>query len=85
VPPWNRFLLSPAVPGVPPPIKAICVVPLGMEEGTETDVPGPEFGLVVGVSPARVTQLRHELEASWRAFQEPASVPETGDPRTARV
>jgi molecular chaperone DnaK (HSP70) len=38
----------PAVPGVPPPIKAVCVVPLGMEEGTETDVPGPEFGLVVG-------------------------------------
>ena len=32
----------------PPPIKALCVVPMGMEEGTETDVPGPEFGLVVG-------------------------------------
>jgi molecular chaperone DnaK (HSP70) len=39
---------APAVPGVPPPIKALCVVPMGMEEGTETDVPGPEFGLVVG-------------------------------------
>ena len=38
----------PAVPGVAPPIKALCVVPMGMEEGTETDVPGPEFGLVVG-------------------------------------
>ena len=38
----------PAVPGVPPPLKAVCVVPMGMEEGTETDVPGPEFGLVVG-------------------------------------
>jgi hypothetical protein len=24
------------------------VVPFGMEEGTETDVPGQEFGLVVG-------------------------------------
>jgi DNA-directed RNA polymerase specialized sigma24 family protein len=24
---------------------------------------------VVGVSPARVSQLRHELEASWQAFQ----------------
>ena len=31
-----------------PPIKALCVVPMGMEEGTETDVPGPEIGLVVG-------------------------------------
>ncbi|HEV3163996.1 MAG TPA: Hsp70 family protein [Isosphaeraceae bacterium] len=39
---------APAVPGVTPPIKALCVVPMGMEEGTETDVPGPEFGLVVG-------------------------------------
>jgi Ethanolamine utilization protein EutJ (predicted chaperonin) len=38
----------PAVPGAPPPIKALCVVPFGMEEGTESDVPGQEFGLVVG-------------------------------------
>ncbi|MCI0410331.1 MAG: Hsp70 family protein, partial [Acidobacteria bacterium] len=38
----------PAVPGQPPPLKALCVVPFGMEEGTEADVPGPEFGLVVG-------------------------------------
>lgn len=38
----------PAVPGAPPPIKALCVVPFGMEEGTETDVPGQEFGLIVG-------------------------------------
>ena len=33
---------------------------------------GHEPGLVarvLGVSPPRVTQLRHELEASWRAFQ----------------
>ena len=39
---------APAVPGVEPPIKAVCVVPMGMEEGTEADVPGPEFGLAVG-------------------------------------
>ena len=39
---------APAVPGVAPPIKALCVVPMGMEEGTEADVPGPEFGLVIG-------------------------------------
>jgi hypothetical protein len=42
----------PAVPGMPPPVKAVCVAPFGMEEGTEADVPGQEFGLVVGV-PAR--------------------------------
>ncbi len=38
----------PAVPGVPPPIRALCVVPFGMEEGTEAVVPGGELGLVVG-------------------------------------
>ena len=39
---------APAVPGVAPPIKALCVVPMGMEEGTETDVPSSDLGLVVG-------------------------------------
>jgi hypothetical protein len=37
-----------AVPGAPRPLKALCVVPLGMEEGTEINVPSGEFGLVVG-------------------------------------
>ncbi len=39
---------APAVPGVAPPLKALCVVPMGMEEGTEADVPSSEVGLVVG-------------------------------------
>ncbi|HEY8517509.1 MAG TPA: Hsp70 family protein [Candidatus Binatia bacterium] len=38
----------PAVPGQPPPVKALCVVPFGIEEGTELDVPNAEFGLLVG-------------------------------------
>jgi len=38
----------PAVPGFEPPIKALCVAPFGMEEGTQADVPPQEFGLVVG-------------------------------------
>ncbi|MFO0811155.1 MAG: Hsp70 family protein [Gemmataceae bacterium] len=38
----------PAIPGGPPPLKALCVAPFGMEEGTETDLPANEFGLVVG-------------------------------------
>jgi hypothetical protein len=38
----------PAVPGATPPIKALCVAPFGMEEGSEADVAGQEFGLVVG-------------------------------------
>jgi len=39
---------APAVPGLAPPIKALCVAPFGMEEGTEADIPGAEFGLVTG-------------------------------------
>src|SRR5262245_48379520 len=38
----------PAVPGLPAPLKALCVVPFGMEEGTEAKIPNREFGLVVG-------------------------------------
>jgi molecular chaperone DnaK (HSP70) len=38
----------PAVPGFEPPIKALCVAPFGMEEGTQADVPPQEFGLVTG-------------------------------------
>jgi hypothetical protein len=38
----------PAVPGLEAPLKALCVVPFGMEEGTEAAIPDREFGLVVG-------------------------------------
>lgn len=38
----------PAIPGMEPPLQALCVAPFGMEEGTEVDVPWLEFGLVVG-------------------------------------
>lgn len=38
----------PAVPGMRPPIRALCVVPKGVEEGTELETPSQEFGLVVG-------------------------------------
>ena len=39
---------APAVPGVAPPVKALCLAPFGMEEGSEVELPGTEFGLVVG-------------------------------------
>ncbi len=39
---------GPAVPGYTPPLSALCVAPFGMEEGSEVDVPGQEFYLVVG-------------------------------------
>ncbi|MBF0144824.1 MAG: Hsp70 family protein [Magnetococcales bacterium] len=38
----------PAVPGFKPPVKALCVVPQGMEEGSELIVEEKEFGLVTG-------------------------------------
>lgn len=37
-----------AIPGAERPLRALCVVPFGMEEGTETDVPSGEVGLVLG-------------------------------------
>ncbi|HEV3025494.1 MAG TPA: Hsp70 family protein [Pirellulales bacterium] len=39
---------GPAIPGAGRPLRALCVVPFGMEEGTENDVPSGEIGLVVG-------------------------------------
>ena len=38
----------PAIPGMEPPIQALCLAPFGMEEGTDAGVAGQEFGLVVG-------------------------------------
>ncbi|MGM0451642.1 MAG: Hsp70 family protein [Thermodesulfobacteriota bacterium] len=38
----------PAVPGMPAPVKALCVAPFGMEEGTEAHLTDREFVLVVG-------------------------------------
>ena len=37
-----------AIPGAPRPLRALCVVPFGMEEGTSIDVPSGEIGLVLG-------------------------------------
>ena len=38
----------PAVPGLEPPVQALCVAPFGMEEGSDAALPPQEFGLVVG-------------------------------------
>jgi Hsp70 protein len=38
----------PAVPGIEPPVTALCVAPFGMEEGTEAELPPHELGVVVG-------------------------------------
>jgi molecular chaperone DnaK (HSP70) len=49
-------MAMPAVPGMAAPLKAICVVARGLEEGTEVDLPGQEFGLCVG-EPAEFRML----------------------------
>jgi hypothetical protein len=38
----------PSIPGFAAPLKALTVVPFGMEEGTDLRIPDREFGLVVG-------------------------------------
>jgi hypothetical protein len=38
----------PAVPGMEPPIEALCIAPFGMEEGTQAQLPPQEVGLVIG-------------------------------------
>ncbi|TWU24962.1 Chaperone protein DnaK [Novipirellula galeiformis] len=37
-----------AIPGVPRPLRALCVAAKGMEEGTQSEVPSDEVGIVVG-------------------------------------
>ena len=58
----------PAVPGQPPPVKALCVVPFGVEEGTELAVPGAEFGLLVG------QQARFRFFASSTRSEDPVGL-----------
>lgn len=38
----------PAIPGFPPPVRAMCVAPQGLEEGQAVALPDDELGLVVG-------------------------------------
>lgn len=52
----------PAVPGLAPPLKALTVVPFGMEEGSHAEVPGREFALFTG-EPA---QFRFFVSSSRR-------------------
>jgi len=53
----------PAVPGFPAPLKALCVVPFGMEEGTSAPIAGREFGLSVG-EPAEFRFLTSTIRKS---------------------
>jgi molecular chaperone DnaK (HSP70) len=42
----------PAIPGFTPPVKALCVAPQGLEEGSTVELPDDELGLVVGETQA---------------------------------
>jgi molecular chaperone DnaK (HSP70) len=42
----------PAIPGFAPPVKALCVAPQGLEEGSSVELPDDELGLVVGETQA---------------------------------
>jgi len=53
----------PAVPGMKPPLKSLCVAPQGMEEGTEAMLPDQEFGLLVG-EPAEFRFLCSSVRAA---------------------
>ncbi len=55
----------PAVPGMKPPLKSLCVAPQGMEEGTEASLPEQEFGLLVG-EPAEFRFLCSSVRADDR-------------------
>lgn len=56
----------PSVPGVPTPLKALCVVPFGMEEGTGAAIREKEFGLVLG-EPAEFRLLASTTRREDRA------------------
>lgn len=67
----------PAIPGMEPPIQALCVAPFGMEEGSILNLPTQEFGLVVGeavsfrffASSVRRTDQIGSLLESWEVEQ----------------
>ncbi len=62
-----------AVPGAPRPLRALCVVPFGMEEGSQVDVPSGEIVLVLGEpakfrffsSPTRKQDRPGEVLDTW--------------------
>ncbi|NLI75615.1 MAG: Hsp70 family protein [Candidatus Riflebacteria bacterium] len=70
----------PAVPGLKPPLKALCVAKMGTEEGSVTEVPKHVFGLVVG-KPVEFkfykSPARREDEVGQLFDEVPADVEET--------
>ncbi|MEN6483773.1 MAG: Hsp70 family protein [Syntrophobacteraceae bacterium] len=75
----------PVVPGIPTPIKALCVVPFGMEEGTGAEIRERDFGLVVGepavfqllASSTRRQDQSGEIVEDWHGEIDPVATMET--------
>ncbi|HSU58397.1 MAG TPA: hypothetical protein VLI55_03705, partial [Bryobacteraceae bacterium] len=65
----------PAVPGLPAPMKALTVVPFGLEEGSKVELPQRKFALVVG-EPA---EFRFFSSLSRRNDSPGALIEEIGD------
>lgn len=84
----------PAVPGMPAPVKALCVAPFGMEEGTDINLTGKEFALVVGEpvrfeflgASARRQDRAGEIVEDWQEeIEEIATIETTLDGETGQV
>ena len=81
----------PAVPGVPTPLKALCVVPFGMEEGSDAEIRQREFGLLVGEpavfhlldSNTRKQDQAGEIVDDWQGDIEEVTTMEAVLPATA--
>jgi hypothetical protein len=65
----------PAVPGMPAPMKALVVVPFGLEEGSKVELPQRKFALVVG-EPA---EFRFFSSLSRKSDAPGALIEELGD------
>ncbi len=75
----------PAVPGMPAPVKALCIAGFGMEEGTSQPIPDRSFALLVGetasfdlmASNTRKEDQPGEMVESWEGDIEPVATMET--------
>jgi len=73
----------PAIPGMEPPVQALCLAPFGMEEGTEADLQSQQFGLVVG-APIHLrffgsSVRRQDQVGTLLEFWQPDELQELGD------
>jgi molecular chaperone DnaK (HSP70) len=66
----------PAVPGMEPPLKAMCVVPHGMEEGTTRDISGREIDLCIWTGEPATFRF---LSSTTRRHDQPGELFDVGE------